>query len=388
VQTNYALSFTTEPPSTTYPLQSITPAPVVGVTESGVVATFASGAIVMTDSDSLLYGAGTTVNLSSGHATFAYLGISAATGSDSLTATLTLNPALSPVLKLAAQSSIFQAVAPTEATLTSPAPGSTLTGSNVTFTWTGGVGISDYELQIGTTGAGSANVYSSAASPATSLTVTVPVTGATLYVRLRQLLNGTWQSTDYTYIQFGGPVAASISSPAPGSTLTSGSVTFNWAGSNIAVEYQLMVGTTGPASSNVYNSGFTVATAETVTVPTTGATLYVRLRQLINGTWQAADYTYTEYGAPTPAAITSPAPGSTLTSGSVTFNWAGSNAADDYQLLVGTTGVASSNVYNSGLTSATSATVSVPTTGATLYVRLRQRISNVWQAADYTYTEK
>jgi hypothetical protein len=72
----------------------------------------------------------------------------------------------------------------------------------------------------------------------------------------------------------------------------------------------------------------------------------------------------------------------------VTFQWPGSNVAQEYQLLVGTTGVASSNVFNSGLISATSATVTVPTTGAKVYVRLRQDINGTWLTTDYTYTEQ
>jgi hypothetical protein len=44
----------------------------------------------------------------------------------------------------------------------------------------------------------------------------------------------------------------------------------------------------------VFDSNVTQATSETVTVPTTGGTLYVRLRQRINGVWQQADYTYIE----------------------------------------------------------------------------------------------
>jgi hypothetical protein len=141
-------------------------------------------------------------------------------------------------------------------------------------------------------------------------------------------------------------------------------------------------------SSNLYNSNLITVTSETATVPTAGQTLYVRLRQLFGGTWQSTDYTYTESGSPIPATITSPASGSTLTSGTVTFQWSGTNVATQYQLLVGTTGTNSSNIYSSGLITATSATVTVPTAGQTLYVRLRQLIGTTWQSSDYTYTEQ
>jgi len=43
----------------------------------------------------------------------------------------------------------------------------------------------------------------------------------------------------------------------------------------------------------IYNLGTLTVTSETITVPSNGATLYVRLRQLINGMWQSSDYIYT-----------------------------------------------------------------------------------------------
>jgi hypothetical protein len=43
----------------------------------------------------------------------------------------------------------------------------------------------------------------------------------------------------------------------------------------------------------VYNSGVLTTTSATVTVPAGGVTLYVKLAQLISGTWSAANYKYT-----------------------------------------------------------------------------------------------
>jgi len=80
----------------------------------------------------------------------------------------------------------------------SPTPGSTLTSSTVTFTWTAGTGVSQYHLYIGTT-AGGANIYS--LNQGTNLSVTIsglPTTG-TLYVRLWSLIGGSWSYNDYAY---------------------------------------------------------------------------------------------------------------------------------------------------------------------------------------------
>ena len=221
--------------------------------------------------------------------------------------------------------------------------------------------------------------------------MTVPAAGSTLYVRFRQFLGGVWQQADYTYTEAGATTAASaatITTPTNGSTLTSASATFTWTGGVGVQDYDLIIGTTQAGSANLYDSGVTQATSETVTVPAIGAPLYVTLRQRINGVWQDAYYTYTEWGSPTAATITSPSNGSTLTGSSVTFVWTGGVGVQDYDLTVGTTGVGSANVYDSLVTQATQETVTVPTTGGKLYVRLRQRLNGVWTNSDYVYTEQ
>jgi hypothetical protein len=274
------------------------------------------------------------------------------------------------------------------AAITSPTPGSQLTRTSVTFTWSGGVGVEQYQFFVGTWGVGAANIYRADYIPGTAASVTIPVPadGVTLHVRLMQELNGVWQTADYTYTESGTSAPAVITGPTSGSTLTATNVTFSWPGGKGTFEYQLRVGTTGPGSSDVYNSPGLFTTSQTVTVPANGVTLYVELAQQLNGVWQAAEYTYTEPGAPTPAAVTSPAPSSTFTATSVTFNWAGGAGPTAYQFLVGTHGVGSGNLLNTFQTHETSATVIVPANGEKIWVRLNQQISGVWTSTDYTYT--
>ena len=81
----------------------------------------------------------------------------------------------------------------------SPAPGSTLPGSSTTFTWTKGNSVSEYWLYIGTKGAGSTDVYNSSVFTTSANVTTLPVNGATVYVRLLSKINGAWQYIDYTY---------------------------------------------------------------------------------------------------------------------------------------------------------------------------------------------
>ena len=139
-----------------------------------------------------------------------------------------------------------------EAVITSPTPGSTLTGSSATFTWSAVSGASQYAVYVGATGVGSSDIYASpSAITATSQAVTGLPTSGTIYVRIYSYLSGFWTSIDYTYI--GG-------SSAPAVTLTPTSLTF--------------------ASTPV---GSTTA-AQMVTVKNTGAATLTLTSELITGT--------------------------------------------------------------------------------------------------------
>jgi hypothetical protein len=94
----------------------------------------------------------------------------------------------------------YTAVTQVQAVLTTPTPGTTLSGSAVTFTWTSAPGATGYILSLGSTGAGSDNLFYSGSTTATSVNVTkLPTTGVTINARLFTQLNGTWVHTDYTY---------------------------------------------------------------------------------------------------------------------------------------------------------------------------------------------
>jgi subtilase family serine protease len=274
--------------------------------------------------------------------------------------------------------------------LTSPAPGSTFTGSSVTFTWTPGTGVTDYQLWLGTTGVGSQNLYNSGKTKATSVTVSgLPTYGVTVYARLWSEISGVWLFADYTYTESGTPVPPVLTTPAPGSVLSGSSVTFTWTAGGGPASYQLWLGTTGVGSQNLYDSGATTATTETVSgLPANGAPVYARLWWEIDAAWQSADYIYFEAGTPVPPALITPVPGRILSGSTVAFAWTPSAGVTDYQLWLGSTRVGAQNLYDSGATKATTVTVSgLPTNGVTVYARLWWEVSGVWTSADYTYTE-
>ena len=266
----------------------------------------------------------------------------------------------------------------TPATLT-PSLG-TLAASQ-TFTWSNGVGPTKYELWLGTTGAGSSNLYNSGAITATSATVSIPSDGVTVYATLCQLIDGAWNYTYYTFTESGTTTPATLT---PSSGTLSTSQTFTWSNGVGPAKYELWLGTTGAGSSNVYNSGAITATSAAVSIPPDGVTVYATLCQLIDDTWNYTYYTFTESGTTTKATLT---PSTGTLSTSQTFTWSNGVGPAEYQLLLGTAGAGSSNLYNSGAITVTSATVSIPASGVTVYATLKQLIDDTWQATSYTFTE-
>src|SRR5205823_6570471 len=88
---------------------------------------------------------------------------------------------------------------PQPATMTSPVPTSTLTGTSQQFQWSTGTGVTWYYLRVGTTYRGS-DVYDRWQGQNTGATVNnLPPGGHTLYVTLWSLIDGTWQPADYQY---------------------------------------------------------------------------------------------------------------------------------------------------------------------------------------------
>ncbi len=188
--------------------------------------TLSENSVTLSDSAGLLMGTN-TMTLSNGSAAFSDSFLSAAVKNDKLT----VNMALTGTMDLSAQAKVKVSVARGPAVLISPAPGSTLMSSTVTFQWSpSDIPGTQYGLQIGTTGPGSKDVYLSPPLTGTSVTVTVPTTGGTLYVGLSQGTKGPWTYTAYTYTE---ATQAAMVSPTPGTALTSATVTFQWSASTI-----------------------------------------------------------------------------------------------------------------------------------------------------------
>ncbi len=77
---------------------------------------------------------------------------------------------------------------------------------------------------------------------------------------------------------------ARITTPAPGSQITTSSVTFGWSANPASTQYYLWAGT-APNTNNLRNLNAGTNTSITTTVPLDGTLLYVSVWSLVNGVW-------------------------------------------------------------------------------------------------------
>lgn len=287
--------------------------------------------------------------------------------------------------------------------ITSPVGGSTLTGTSVSFTWTGnGASVTDYWLYAGTTEFDKTYYDSGSMGVATNKTVTgLPSDASTVVITLYYKLSGATSyssiTASYTAID-GSSTLPAITSPAPGTTsvasIPGSTATFTWSDptGNSVTGWWLFVGSI-PGGKNFYDSGTLAANvlSRTVTsLPLDGRVIYVRLfyKTVSNpSVWQYIDYTYFAYHAI--PSISSPAASSTLSGPTVTFTFTknGANVLN-WQLYVGTA-TSLKNIWDSGvLTGATTSeeVTVIPIDGSKVYVRLWYKISTAWAYKDFTYT--
>jgi hypothetical protein len=279
----------------------------------------------------------------------------------------------------------------TAAGLYSPAPGSTLPGSSATFQWYGPNQTGAFWIDVGST-AGGNNYYQSGILPTSTLSATVsslPTNGSPVYVTLYYLINGSWVSNPYTFTAFNpSGTTAVLTTPAPGSTLTSGNVTFDWTAGSGASGYWLDIGS-APGGNQYYQSG-NLGTALTTAVnglPTNGSTLYATLYTLIDGQWFSNGYTYTALNAQGAAGqMQTPSPGSTLHGNVQQFTWSAGSGATAYWLDIGSTQYGN-DIYQSGnLGNILTTTVNdLPANGNTIYATLWSYVEGQWVYNEYTY---
>jgi hypothetical protein len=283
-----------------------------------------------------------------------------------------------------------------EPLMTSPVPGSTLTGTTQMFQWDpNGLAATQWWLSVGSA-RGLANIHDSGnLGTATSRTVTgLPSDGSTVWARLWYFA-GVWGYADFQFTAFTTPPPPpppEITTPVPGSTLPGPSALFQWTANGAAVTEWWIYAGSSVGGKQYYDSG-SLGMATQVTVgglPTNGSTVHVRLYYRIAGLWGQQDFQYTAATGPGPGnpAITLPVPGSTLTSASELFQWSANGAAvSEWWLWVGRSS-ASSDILDSGSLGMNTQTVvnGLPVDGSQVFARLWFRIAGVWQFFDAQYT--
>ena len=278
------------------------------------------------------------------------------------------------------------------AVMQTPAPGSTLTGSSATFTWSAGSGATGYWVDIGNVAGG--NNYYSSGSLGTLLTATVnglPTNGTPVYVTLYSLIGGVWTPNAYTYTAYNASAAAGIlTTPTPGlSTVLPGStVTFDWTAGAGASAYWMDIGSSA-GGNNYYSSGSlgNVLTVIVNGLPTNGSTIYVTLYSLIGSQWVGNPYTYTAFNAASSLAVMqTPTPGTQLSTNAVTFTWSADANATAYWLDIGSV-AGGGDVYSSGNLGnvVTTTDFNVPANGSKLYVTLYSLVGGQWLSTSCTY---
>ena len=275
---------------------------------------------------------------------------------------------------------------PSQGVLTTPMPGTQLSGSTVDFSWTAGTGASSYRLIIGDICIGSTDLYDSGFITSTSAHVSLPPNGAPIYVTLYSKVNGIWLHTNYTYTEFGTPSQGVLTTPTLGTQLSGSTVDFSWTAGTGASSYRLIIGDICIGSTDLYDSGFITTTSAHVSLPPNGAPLFVTLYSKVNGIWRHTNYTYTEFGTPSQGVLTTPTPGTQLSGSTVDFSWTAGTGASSYRLIIGDICIGSTDLYDSGFITTTSAHVTgLPLNGALLFVTLYSKVNGVWLHTNYTY---
>ena len=187
----------------------------------------------------------------------------------------------------------------------------------------------------------------------------------------------------FTITQSGSSSAPSISSPAPGSTLTSSAVTFQWTSISGASQYFLYVGTS-LGTNNLYsqNQGLNLS-ALVSSLPMNGNTLYVRLWWLVGDDWNYRDYTYataSSHAVPGAPALLSPAHGAHIAGSASTFSWsAASGSPIRYHFQIGTVSSFSTVSFDSStITERSLALKGFSNNGTRYYWRVRAFNTSGW----------
>jgi hypothetical protein len=152
------------------------------------------------------------------------------------------------------------------ATLSSPTPGSVLSGSSATFSWNPGAGVTAYQLLLGVNGQGSSSVYNSGPITSHSVTVTgLPTNGAPIYATLYSDIDGVMTPVYSSYTESGGSTVAPLSGVTCSSSIMNGIGTYA-----CTVSLSAAAASSGETVS-LSSSSAAITVPSTVTVPSSAS---------------------------------------------------------------------------------------------------------------------
>ena len=186
---------------------------------------------------------------------------------------------------------LYYAAASCVADMLAPVPGSKLTATTATFTWNAGTAADNYWMDVGNS-LGQGDILAVATADLSQTASGLPCDGRTLYVQLWSHINGAWQPPmQYTYAAWAA--CGAVTTPAPGATFTSSTVTFSWTAGTGVSAYMLDVGT-APGQGDIFSANVGTALSRAVSgIPINGNPIYVQLSAAIGGVWYRSRYIYT-----------------------------------------------------------------------------------------------
>jgi subtilisin-like proprotein convertase family protein len=197
-------------------------------------------------------------------------------------------------------------------------------------------------------------------------------------------LAGTFQRWEIRVHGTAHKVPAQITSPAPGTMLTSTSQVFAWDAGVGATAYWLDVGTS-QGGYDIFQGYVGTARSWPISgIPLTGRPVWVRLRSLIDGSYQVRDSQFATL-PPTPSRIFTPTPGTALGGPSVFFHWSDGQGVQFYWVNVGST-QGGYEYYSNYVGASHSLNVTgLPTDGRPIWVRLMSYYDGEYHPIDHQF---
>jgi alpha-tubulin suppressor-like RCC1 family protein len=231
---------------------------------------------------------------------------------------------------------------PPAPSLTSPADGSTVSSTSVTFQWSASSGATNYWLAV-IKASDNSVIVNKAVGNVTSDTESGFPNDGTAYKWVVAAGNGAGWGNASTVRSFTSgiiivPTAPALTSPADGATVSGASVTFQWSASRGATNYWLAI-VKSSDNSVIVNKAVSNVTSDTETGFPNDGTAYKWVVAAGNSAgWSGASaartFTNGTVTIPSAPSLTSPADGATVSGTSVTFQWAASSGATNYWLAV------------------------------------------------------